>query len=131
MKLSELNVKKQRPVNLDLQKIRFPISAIVSILHRISGVILFFSIGGLLTALNYSLDSKEEFMWVVSIFQAPIIKFIIWSIITALIYHMLAGIRHLVMDRGYWEELGSGQASAKAIVVVAIILSIGTGAWIW
>ena len=35
------NVKKQRPVNLDLQTIRFPITAIASILHRVSGVITF------------------------------------------------------------------------------------------
>ncbi len=55
------NVKKQRPVNLDLQTIRFPITAIASILHRVSGVITFVAVGILLWLLGTSLSSPEGF----------------------------------------------------------------------
>ncbi|MCE1787313.1 succinate dehydrogenase, cytochrome b556 subunit, partial [Enterobacter hormaechei] len=54
-------VKKQRPVNLDLQTIHFPVSAIVSILHRVSGVITFVAVGILLWLLGMSLSSQEGF----------------------------------------------------------------------
>lgn len=56
------NVKKQRPVNLDLKTIRFPVTAIASILHRVSGVITFVAVGILLWLLGTSLSSPEGFL---------------------------------------------------------------------
>ncbi|MGL4475482.1 MAG: succinate dehydrogenase, cytochrome b556 subunit [Shewanella sp.] len=131
MELSEQNVKNQRPVNLDLQTIRFPATAIASIVHRISGVIMLFAIAILLYLLNASLASSQGFAEVQAWFSSPFIKFIIWGILTALGYHLLAGIRHLVMDTGRWEELDSGSASAKAVFVIAAVLSVLVGVWIW
>ena len=55
------NAKKQRPVNLDLRTIRFPVTAIASILHRVSGVITFVAVGILLWLLGVSLSSPEGF----------------------------------------------------------------------
>ncbi|NKF50608.1 succinate dehydrogenase cytochrome b556 subunit [Shewanella sp. WXL01] len=131
MELSEQNVKKQRPVHLDLQTIRFPATAIVSILHRISGVIMLFATGILLWLLNSSLTSAEGFASVQSLFDTFIMKFILWGILTALGYHILGGLRHLVMDTGRWEELASGAASAKAVFVLAIVFSVVAGIWVW
>ncbi|QBF81402.1 succinate dehydrogenase cytochrome b556 subunit [Shewanella maritima] len=131
MELSEQNVKKQRPVHLDLQTIRFPATAIVSILHRISGVIMLFATGILLWLLNSSLTSAEGFASVQSLFDTFIMKFILWGILTALGYHILGGLRHLVMDTGRWEELASGAASAKAVFVLAIVFSVLAGIWVW
>lgn len=54
-------MKKQRPVHLDLQTIRFPATAIASILHRVSGVIMLFAVGILIWLLNQSLASPESF----------------------------------------------------------------------
>ncbi|WP_417761144.1 succinate dehydrogenase cytochrome b556 subunit [Shewanella sp.] len=131
MELSEQNVKKQRPVHLDLQTIRFPATAIVSILHRVSGVIMLFGVGVLLWLLNASLKSPESFQYVQSLLDNFILKFVVWGILTALGYHLLGGLRHLVMDTGRWEELASGKASAKAVFVLAIIFSILAGVWVW
>jgi succinate dehydrogenase / fumarate reductase cytochrome b subunit len=131
MELSEQNVKKQRPVHLDLQTIRFPATAIVSILHRISGVIMLFAIGILLWLLNSTLTSAEGFASVQSLFDGFVMKFILWGILTALGYHLLGGIRHLIMDAGYWEEFTSGTASAKALFVLAAAFSIIAGVWVW
>lgn len=94
------NVKKQRPVNLDLQTIRFPITAIASILHRVSGVITFVAVGILLWLLGTSLSSPEGFLTAASIMDSFFVKFIMWGILTALAYHVVVGIRHLMMD--FW-----------------------------
>lgn len=97
-------VKKQRPVNLDLQTIRFPVTAIASILHRVSGVITFVAVGILLWLLGLSLSSQEGFLQAAAIMNSFIVKFIFWGILTALAYHICGGIRHLLMDFGYIEE---------------------------
>ncbi|MGI2260322.1 succinate dehydrogenase cytochrome b556 subunit [Shewanella sp. GXUN23E] len=131
MELSEQKVKKQRPVHLDLQTIRFPATAIASILHRISGVIMLFAVGILIWLLNTSLSSSQGFADVQALFDTLIVKFIVWGILTALGYHILAGLRHLVMDTGRWEELDSGAASAKATFVLAIVFSVVVGIWVW
>ncbi|GGE69317.1 succinate dehydrogenase cytochrome b556 subunit [Shewanella carassii] len=131
MELSEQNVKKQRPVHLDLQTIRFPATAIVSILHRVSGVIMLFAVGILLWLLNASLASAESFQGVQSLLDNLVMKFILWGILTALVYHLLGGLRHLVMDTGRWEELASGNASAKAVFVLTAVFSVLAGIWVW
>ncbi|WKE67460.1 succinate dehydrogenase cytochrome b556 subunit [Gallaecimonas kandeliae] len=124
-------VKKQRPVNLELQTIRFPITAIASILHRVSGVIMFFAVAILLWMLAESLSSEAGFDAVKAMMSGFFAKFIVWGILTALAYHLVGGIRHLIMDMGYWEELPSGNASAQAAIVITLILSVLAGVWLW
>ncbi|MCE1782049.1 succinate dehydrogenase, cytochrome b556 subunit, partial [Enterobacter hormaechei] len=85
-------VKKQRPVNLDLQTIHFPVSAIVSILHRVSGVITFVAVGILLWLLGMSLSSQEGFQQAADIMTGFFAKFIVWGILTALAYHICGGV---------------------------------------
>ncbi|MEE4599595.1 succinate dehydrogenase cytochrome b556 subunit, partial [Streptomyces sp. DSM 41524] len=113
------NVKKQRPVNLDLQTIRFPITAIASILHRVSGVITFVAVGILLWLLGTSLSSPEGFEQASAIMGSFFVKFIMWGILTALAYHVVVGIRHMMMDFGYLEEtFEAGKRSAKISFVI-------------
>ncbi|CAM4141727.1 MULTISPECIES: succinate dehydrogenase cytochrome b556 subunit [Shewanella] len=131
MEQSEQNVKKQRPVHLDLQTIRFPATAIASILHRVSGVIMLFAVGILIWMLSESLASAESFAGIQSLFDTFIVKFVVWGILTALGYHLIVGVRHLIMDTGRWEELESGNASAKAAFVIAAAWSIIAGIWVW
>ncbi|MDO6618896.1 MULTISPECIES: succinate dehydrogenase, cytochrome b556 subunit [unclassified Shewanella] len=131
MELSEQNVKKQRPVHIDLQTIRFPATAIASILHRISGVIMLFAVGILIWMLNESLASPESFAGLQSLFDNLLVKFVIWGILTALGYHLIVGVRHLIMDTGRWEELASGLASAKIAFVLSAAFSIIVGIWVW
>lgn len=123
--------KTHRPVNLDLSTIQFPATAIASILHRVSGVILFVGIGILLVLLHYSLTSDDSFHAIQELLQTFIGKFVIWGIVTAFIYHAIAGIRHLVMDFGFWEELEPGTRSAQVSFILTLILSIAAGVWLW
>ncbi|MBJ3814496.1 succinate dehydrogenase cytochrome b556 subunit [Shimwellia pseudoproteus] len=126
------DVKKQRPVNLDLKTIRFPVTAIASILHRVSGVITFVAIGILLWLLGTSLSSPEGFQVASSIMGSFIVKFIIWGILTALAYHVVVGVRHMLMDFGYLEEtLEAGKRSAVISFGVTVVLSLLAGVLVW
>jgi len=122
---------KKRPINLDLRTIKFPITAIASILHRISGFILFFLIPLSLWVLQRSLHSSDGFMTVNECLQNPILKFILWLFIAALIYHLLAGIRHLFMDVGVGETLTGARRTVMGVFILAIILIILAGWWLW
>ncbi|QUM76391.1 succinate dehydrogenase cytochrome b556 subunit [Moritella sp. 24] len=124
-------VKKQRPVNLDLQTISMPITAIASILHRISGVIMLVAVGILLWLLTESLSSEQGFQNAQEIVSGFFGTFILWGILTALAYHIAGGIRHLLMDMGYFEELESGALSAKVSFVATAVLSILAGIMVW
>ncbi len=123
--------RKSRPVNLDLQTIHFPITAIASILHRISGVIMFVALGILLWLLSISLSSPLGYEQASDIVSGFFVKFILWGILTALAYHIAGGIRHLIMDMGYFEELESGNQSAKVAFAATAVLSILAGILVW
>lgn len=124
-------MKKQRPVNLDLTTIKMHPAANASILHRISGVIMVFAIGILLWTLSLSLSSAEEFAQVKALLDGVFFKLIIIAIYSALIYHILGGLRHLMMDMGHFEELASGNASAKFIIALWLVLTVVVGVWLW
>jgi succinate dehydrogenase / fumarate reductase cytochrome b subunit len=124
-------VKNKRPKNLNLLTIRFPIPAFVSILHRISGFILFLLIPFMLWALKASITTEAGFYEIYQSFTTPVAKFIIWCCLSALLYHTVAGIRHLLMDINIGIELKSGKFSAMLTIIVAIFLMILAGIWVW
>ena len=124
-------VNSKRPVNLDLRTIKLPVTAYTSIAHRISGVILFLAIVGLLWMLDTSLSSEAGFEQIQSCLQNPLAKLVIWGVLSALIYHLIAGIRHLVMDAGVGEELESGKLGAKIVIVISAICIVLLGVWVW
>jgi succinate dehydrogenase / fumarate reductase cytochrome b subunit len=106
-------------------------AANASILHRISGVVMIFAIGILLWTLSLSLSSAEGFDQVKTMLDGVFFKLIILGIASAMIYHLLGGIRHLLMDLGYFEEKASGNASAKLIIVLWIVFTAVVGVWLW
>ncbi|MCE0722400.1 MULTISPECIES: succinate dehydrogenase, cytochrome b556 subunit [Legionella] len=124
-------MNKKRPVNLDLGSLKFPPMAIASILHRISGVVLFLLLPIMLYIFGQSVQSEEAFIQVKDLLSHPVYKVVVWAFGAAMIYHLLAGIRHLVMDMGFGEHLDAGRRSAVLVIILAIILSIFLGFWIW
>jgi succinate dehydrogenase / fumarate reductase cytochrome b subunit len=60
-----------------------------------------------------------------------IVQIIIWLSLAALIYHLVAGLRHLVMDYGYGETLSGGILGAKLVLVFSAILMLVAGLWLW
>ena len=124
-------MNKQRPVNLDLSTIKMHPAANASILHRVSGVIMVFAIGILLLTLSTTLSSAEGFAQIQGYLDGFFFRFIIFGCLSALTYHLLAGVRHLLMDLGHFEELASGNISAKVIIVTWLVLSAVIGVWLW
>lgn len=121
----------KRPVNLNLLTIRFPMTAIVSIAHRLSGFFLFLIIPIFLAVMALSLQSPEAFFTVHTCFVHPFIKLLILGFIFVLFYHLLAGIRHLVMDAGMAEGLKSARFSAGLVIVSTIVLTGLMGIYLW
>jgi succinate dehydrogenase / fumarate reductase, cytochrome b subunit len=124
-------MNKKRPVNLDLRTIRFPITAIASILHRISGFILFFFIPVLLWMLQQSLHSAQGFSQLQHCLDNIFLKLILFGFLMALVYHLFAGIRHLFMDVGIGESLRGGCIAAKVVFAVTLIAIVLLGVWLW
>jgi len=124
-------VKSQRPVNLDLRTIKLPITAYTSILHRVSGVILFVGVVLLLLALDTSLSSPEGFEDVRAYLSSPLAKLVSWALLSALLYHLVAGVRHLIMDTGHGETLEGGKLGSKIVIAVSAVLIVLAGVWIW
>ena len=124
-------VDKKRPVNLDLGTIKLPITSYVSILHRVSGVIMFFTLAVFLWMLDTSLASEQSFKDLAAMFANPICQFIIWGSLAALAYHAVAGIRHMIMDFGVGEDsFASGRNSAWAAMIVAALVIASITWWI-
>jgi len=124
-------VNKKRPVNLDIGTIQLPITSYVSILHRVSGVVLFAAIAVFLWVLDASLASEESFNAIKECIGSTFCQLIIWASLAALAYHMVAGIRHLVMDFGVGETLEGGRLGAKIALIVAAVLIVLAGVWVW
>lgn len=124
-------MKKNRPVNLDIATIKLPITAYVSILHRISGVFLFAGVAVLLWMLDASLDSQEGFNSIRDAAASPLCQVILWVVLAALVYHTVMGVRHLIMDFGIGESLKGGKTGAWIALVVAIVLIVLAGVWVW
>ncbi len=124
-------MSKKRPVNLDIGTIHLPVTAYVSILHRVSGVVLFGAVGLFLWILDSSLSSEESFNSIKVFMSTLTVQIIIWLSLAALIYHLVAGLRHLVMDYGFGETLSGGMLGAKLVLVLSVILMLLAGFWLW
>lgn len=124
-------MKKTRPVNLDLFSFRFPLVALTSIAHRIAGIVLFAAIPLLLCWLACSLKSEADFAATKAWLDTWLGKGLAFLISAALIYHLIAGIRHLIMDFGIGETLSGGQKGSQLIIALSSILILLWGVWLW
>src|SRR5689334_14839046 len=92
-------VAKPRPVPLEQLKIRLPIPGIVSILHRVSGALLFlFGIPLLLFAVHRSLANAESYANLKALVANPLVKLVTIAMLWAYLHHFCAGIRYLLID---------------------------------
>ena len=124
-------MKDNRPVNIDLTTFKWPLPALTSILHRISGVVIFAGVALLLYLLQLSLESAAGFAEVAALLDNILIKFLSWSVLAALLFRLIAGIKHLLMDMGIGESLAGGVLAAKLTLVFAFIAMIAAGFWLW
>ena len=123
-------MNKKRPVNLDIGTIQLPITSYVSILHRVSGVVLFGAIAVFLWLLDSSLSSEEGFNAIKETMGTPLCQVVVWACLAGLAYHIVAGVRHLFMDFGVGESLEGGRLGAKLVLAIAAILILLAGVWV-
>lgn len=125
-----MNTIKKRPVYLDLTRIRMPIAALMSILHRASGVLLFLAIPLVIYFFDLSLRNAQDFSTVTSMLNSVPGKLGVLAVVWALLHHLFAGIRYLLLDVhigltregariGAWVVFG---AEALALVLIAGLL---------
>ena len=124
-------MKKNRPVNLDLSTISFPITALVSITHRVTGMASLAGIIILMWMLDMSLRSPESFQTLKNLLALPVVKIVLWLVLSALSYHLVAGVRHLIMDLGVGETREGGRLGAQLVVFFSVVLVILAGVWVW
>ena len=123
---------KARPVYLNLFAIRQPLPAIVSILHRISGALLFL-IGTplLLWVVQRSLASPDAWAQMRAALSTPLAKLVMVVMAWAYIHHFIAGIRHLLMDLHWGMDLKSARLSSAVTIVLAILLTLAVAVKLW
>lgn len=127
----EINVQKKRPVNLNLFSIQFPLPAITSILHRISGFALFIFVPFLLWMLHASLASAGDFEHLHDLLTSWPAKIVLLALFAGLFFHLFAGIRHLFMDVQIGETLKGANRGAAATIVLTVICTFLAGYWLW
>ncbi len=124
-------MEKTRPKHLDLPKIRLPIPGIVSILHRVSGVLLFVSIPVVLYLLAGSLSSQAQFDAYRALVAFPLVKLALLALLWAYLHHACAGIRFLLLDVHKGLELETARNTAKLVMVVSLVLTAFIGGVLW
>lgn len=130
---SKTNKAGPRNISLgSLLRYSFPIMAIASILHRASGFILFLFIPFMLYLLEQLKTSAVSFANIHDGFDhCWIFKILTWILLSALWYHLIAGIKHLIMDLGFLEEKTSAKISSICILILGFAGIILLGAWLW
>ena len=120
--------KTQRPKYLNLFRIREPVMAVVSIFHRVSGVILFLAIPFLIYWLALSVRSPEGFASASNYFDSPWLKLIGLVLAWSLTHHFFTGIRYLMMDISIGEYLPAARISAWSVFgIVAVVMLVVIG----
>ena len=120
-----------RPKYLNLLKIRLPLPSVLSILHRLSGVVLIAALPFALAALAMSLASEAGYAKVGSMSDNPLCKLMVLGTVWALFHHLCAGTRFLLLDLHLGVSLAAARFSAVLAFAVSIMLTLAFGVWLW
>lgn len=116
-------MQKIRPVYLDLLSIRQPVTAITSILHRVAGVMMLLSLPSMIYIFDLSLRDPSGFHHARALLQFPLSKLLMTVLIYALVHHLLAGIRCLLLDLDLGIERSQARQSAWGVNVLSVLLT--------
>jgi succinate dehydrogenase / fumarate reductase cytochrome b subunit len=126
---------KTRPKYLSLRallfEIRLPLPGWVSILHRVSGALLFFAALWLLWLLDRSLASESGFEAVKHYSGLPLVKIALLVLIWAYCHHFCAGIRFLFLDLDKGADKATARVTSIIVIVAGLALTVFLGAKLW
>ena len=125
-------MQSDRPKYLNLLEIRQPLPAVVSLLHRVSGALLFFpGIPFLLCGLDMTLNSPQDYARLQSFLDNYLVKGLLTLLLWSFLHHFFAGIRFLALDLGYGGALGQARSSSKAVLAAGIVFTLLISIRIW
>lgn len=128
----EAKLQNKRPKHLNLLKIKQPLPAVVSILHRISGALLFFpGIPLVLYSLQTLLQSPQGFEAFQDCLRDPVIKVALLLSIWFFLHHLCAGIRHVLLDLQIGIVLAQARTSSKLVLAAGFLLTALIGWQLW
>lgn len=122
---------KKRPKHLALHHIKLPLPGFVSILHRVSGLLLFLALPLLLWTLQYSLRSIESYTFLAWMLDHTVSKLFLLFVLWAFLHHFCAGIRYLLIDLHCCADLAGARLSSKVVLVVSLALTVLIGVKSW
>jgi succinate dehydrogenase / fumarate reductase, cytochrome b subunit len=122
---------KNRPKNLNLFTIRLPINAVVSILHRASGVGLFLCLPLILLALQSLLQSESSYAALISWLNTWFVKLLLIGLAWAFFHHFFAGIRHLMQDIHWMTSLHNARLSSRILLWLVGVSTVIFAWFIW
>jgi len=129
--MPDLAAKKKRPLWFNLSPFNLPVPGLVSIFHRVSGLLLFLGLVWFLFLLDMSLASEAGFERFQAYVAHPVVKLSLLVLLWAYLHHLCAGVRHLFLDIDKGVELATARATAFAVFAVSLALTalIGTRLW--
>ena len=125
-------MKSDRPVNINpLTDYGWPFTAIVSITNRVLGMVLFAGVAFGLYLLDMALASEESFVQVTALMQSTLVKTAVLFFIFSLTYHLVAGVKHLLLDFHIGDTFEAAQIGSAIVLISAVTITgvIGINLW--
>lgn len=123
---------KPRPKYYDVSLAHLPPPGLVSIFHRVSGLLLFFPILPLLLyVMQGALGSEDGFARWHEFFARPVVKAALFAAIWAYAHHFWAGLRFLLLDLHYGIAKAPSRASALAVLALGALSALAIGWRLW
>ena len=125
-------MKSDRPVNINpLTDYGWPFTALVSITNRVLGIVLFAGVAFGLYLLDMALASEESFAQVTALMQLTLVKSAVLFFIFSLTYHLVAGVKHLLLDFHIGDTFEAAQIGSAIVVISSVIITgiIGINLW--
>jgi len=127
--MPDASLKKKRPLWYDLNLLHLPLPGLVSILHRISGALLFFGLVWFLFLLDMSLASEQGYARFARYVSQPLVKLALLVLLWAYLHHFCAGIRYLFLDIDKGVDLAAARATSGLVLAVSLALTAILG-WV-
>lgn len=117
-----------KPIYLNLFRLHLPVTGWVSILHRVSGALLFFMLPVLVGGFALAITNEVGFARVAAYLATPFTKLLMLAVVAGLAHHFFAGLRHLAMDAHWGQTLNSARVTSYIVLLTTGIVVL-LAAW--
>jgi succinate dehydrogenase / fumarate reductase cytochrome b subunit len=125
-----MTTRRSAPVYLNLLRIQFPVGAVTSIGHRISGVLLFLAFPLLIWLLDLSLQDAAGFQRAGELLQSTPVRLFTVPVAWSLFHHLFSGIRFLLIDLDLGVQRMTARRSAWLVNLAGLLATLAWLAWL-